>query len=32
MTRLMAWLEVGKALGKVERCLLIHCFDKKNAR
>ena len=25
-------LQVGKALGKVEKCLLIHCFDQTNAR
>ena len=28
----MARLAVGKSLGKVDRCLLINCFDKKNAR
>lgn len=32
MKRLMAQLAVGKALGKIDRCLLIHCFDKNNTR
>jgi len=32
MKRIMARLAVGKSLGKVDRCLLINCFDKKNAR
>ena len=28
----MARLEVHRTLGKKNKCLLIHCFDKSNAR